>query len=72
MSSTATGTYPAVTPYVFRLKITFEKEVSDYEKMATLAMLKIRMGGQGKKECKKPVLFPKIVGKAQINWFLRC
>ena len=32
-----------------------------YEKMATLAMLKIRQGGQGKKECKKPVLFPKIV-----------
>ena len=32
-----------------------------YEKMATKAMLKIRMGGQGKKDCKKPVLFPKIV-----------
>ena len=32
-----------------------------YEKMATTAMLNIRMGGQGKKGNKKPVLFPKIV-----------
>ncbi len=34
---------------------------TDFEKMATLACLKTRMNGQGKKECKKPVLFPKIV-----------
>ena len=34
---------------------------SEFEVMATLALLKTRQGGQGKKECKKPVLFPKIV-----------
>ena len=33
----------------------------EFEKMATLALLKTRQGGQGKKDCKKPVLFPKIV-----------
>ena len=48
------GDYPFIT-------VSAGLGTSDYEKMATLAMLKIRMGGQGKKECKKPVLFPKIV-----------
>ena len=32
-----------------------------FEKMATITMLNVRRGGQGKKWCKKPVLFPKIV-----------
>ncbi|MBQ4115202.1 anaerobic ribonucleoside-triphosphate reductase [bacterium] len=48
------GDYPFIT-------VTTGLGTDMYEKMATLAMLKIRMGGQGKKECKKPVLFPKIV-----------
>lgn len=34
---------------------------SKFEKMATIVMLDVRRGGQGKKSCKKPVLFPKIV-----------
>ena len=34
---------------------------SKFEKMATITMLEVRRGGQGKKSCKKPVLFPKIV-----------
>ena len=34
---------------------------SKFEKMATIVMLNVRRGGQGKKSCKKPVLFPKIV-----------
>ena len=32
-----------------------------FAKMATIQMLNVRRKGQGKKECKKPVLFPKIV-----------
>ena len=32
-----------------------------FAKMATISMLNVRRKGQGKKECKKPVLFPKIV-----------
>ena len=48
------GDYPFIT-------VTAGLGTGLYEKMATMAMLKIRMGGQGKKECKKPVLFPKIV-----------
>jgi ribonucleoside-triphosphate reductase len=48
------GDYPFIT-------VSAGLGTSEYEKMATLSMLKIRMGGQGKKECKKPVLFPKIV-----------
>ena len=48
------GDYPFIT-------ITAGLGTGIYEKMATKAMLKIRMGGQGKKDCKKPVLFPKIV-----------
>lgn len=34
---------------------------SKFEKMATVIMLNVRRDGQGKKSCKKPVLFPKIV-----------
>ena len=48
------GDYPFIT-------VSAGLGTGEYEKMATLAMLRIRMGGQGKKECKKPVLFPKIV-----------
>ena len=48
------GDYPFIT-------VTTGLGTDMYEKMATSAMLRIRMGGQGKKECKKPVLFPKIV-----------
>ena len=48
------GDYPFIT-------VTTGLGTGEYEKMATLAMLKIRMGGQGKKNNKKPVLFPKIV-----------
>ena len=33
---------------------------SKFEKMATIIMLNVRRDGQGKKSCKKPVLFPKI------------
>lgn len=32
-----------------------------FAKMASIALLDVRRKGQGKKECKKPVLFPKIV-----------
>ena len=48
------GDYPFIT-------VSTGLGTSEFEKMATLSMLKIRQGGQGKKECKKPVLFPKIV-----------
>ena len=48
------GDYPFIT-------VSTGLGTDEYEKMATLAMLKIRMGGQGKKGNKKPVLFPKIV-----------
>ena len=34
---------------------------SRFAKMATMTMLNVRKGGQGKKDHKKPVLFPKIV-----------
>lgn len=65
------GDYPFIT-------ITAGLGTGQYEKMATLAMLKIRMGGQGKKDCKKPVLFPKIVflydenlhGEGKVNYDL--
>ena len=65
------GDYPFIT-------VTAGLGTEPYEKMATLAMLKIRMGGQGKKECKKPVLFPKIVflfdeklhGEGKVNYDL--
>ena len=48
------GDYPFIT-------VTTGLGTGIYEKMATTAMLNIRMGGQGKKGNKKPVLFPKIV-----------
>lgn len=48
------GDYPFIT-------ITLGLGTDEYEKMASIAALNIRKGGQGKKECKKPVLFPKIV-----------
>ena len=34
---------------------------SVFEKMSTISMLKVRERGQGRPECRKPVLFPKIV-----------
>ena len=34
---------------------------SKFERMASIVMLNVRRDGQGKKSCKKPVLFPKIV-----------
>ncbi len=48
------GDYPFIT-------ITLGLGEGKYEKMASIAALKIRMNGQGKKSCKKPVLFPKVV-----------
>ena len=48
------GDYPFIT-------VTAGLGTEEYEKMATKAMLKIRMNGQGKHGNKKPVLFPKIV-----------
>ena len=48
------GDYPFIT-------ITLGLGTGEYEKMASIIALNIRRGGQGKKECKKPVLFPKIV-----------
>ena len=48
------GDYPFIT-------VTTGLGEGEFEVMATLACLKTRAGGQGKKECKKPVLFPKIV-----------
>lgn len=65
------GDYPFIT-------VSTGLGTDEYEKMATLAMLKIRMGGQGKKGNKKPVLFPKIVflydknlhGEGKVNYDL--
>ena len=48
------GDYPFIT-------VTAGLGTEEYEKMATITMLQIRMHGQGKKGNKKPVLFPKIV-----------
>ncbi len=48
------GDYPFIT-------ITLGLGTDEYSKMAAIAALKTRKNGQGKKECKKPVLFPKIV-----------
>lgn len=47
------GDYPFVA-------ISFGIGTSEFEKMATETALKVRMGGQGKKDFKKPVLFPKL------------
>lgn len=48
------GDYPFIT-------ITLGLGTNEYEKMASISALNTRKGGQGKKNCKKPVLFPKIV-----------
>ena len=48
------GDYPFIT-------MTMGTGMSRFAKMASITMLNVRKNGQGKKECKKPVLFPKIV-----------
>ncbi len=48
------GDYPFIT-------VTAGIGAGRFAKMATIIMLNVRRNGQGKKECKKPVLFPKIV-----------
>ncbi len=48
------GDYPFIT-------VTAGTGTAKFSKMATITMLDVRRKGQGKKECKKPVLFPKIV-----------
>ncbi|MBP3468607.1 MAG: anaerobic ribonucleoside-triphosphate reductase [Lachnospiraceae bacterium] len=48
------GDYPFIT-------VTAGIGTGRFEKQATISMLKVRKKGQGKKECRKPVLFPKIV-----------
>ena len=48
------GDYPFIT-------MTAGIGTDRFAKMATIKMLEVRRKGQGKKDCKKPVLFPKIV-----------
>ncbi len=48
------GDYPFIT-------VTAGTGTGEFAKMASIALLDVRRKGQGKKECKKPVLFPKIV-----------
>lgn len=48
------GDYPFIT-------ITLGLGTGEFEKMASISALNTRKNGQGKKTCKKPVLFPKIV-----------
>lgn len=48
------GDYPFIT-------MTAGIGTERFARMATIKMLEVRRKGQGKKECKKPVLFPKIV-----------
>lgn len=48
------GDYPFIT-------VTMGLGKERFSKLASKSILKVRAGGQGKKECKKPVLFPKIV-----------
>ena len=48
------GDYPFIT-------VTAGTGKGRFAKLGTITMLEVRKGGQGKKECKKPVLFPKIV-----------
>lgn len=52
--SSSRGDYPFIT-------MTAGIGRSRFAKMATITMLEVRKKGQGKKGCKKPVLFPKIV-----------
>ncbi len=48
------GDYPFIT-------ITLGLGTGEFEKMASMTILKVHAKGQGKKDNKKPVLFPKIV-----------
>ncbi|MDO4333966.1 MAG: anaerobic ribonucleoside-triphosphate reductase [Eubacteriales bacterium] len=48
------GDYPFIT-------VTAGTGTGRFAKLATICMLNVRRKGQGKAECKKPVLFPKIV-----------
>lgn len=48
------GDYPFIT-------VTAGTGTGRFAKLATISLLKVRKNGQGKKGCKKPVLFPKIV-----------
>lgn len=48
------GDYPFIT-------MTLGVAQGRFARLATISMLKVRKGGQGKASCKKPVLFPKIV-----------
>ena len=48
------GDYPFIT-------VTAGIGTDRFARMATIEMLEVRRKGQGKKDCKKPVLFPKIV-----------
>lgn len=48
------GDYPFIT-------VTAGTGTGRFAKLATITMLNVRRRGQGKKGCKKPVLFPKVV-----------
>lgn len=48
------GDYPFIT-------VTAGTGTGRFAKLATISMLNVRRKGQGKKNCKKPVLFPKVV-----------
>ncbi|MCR5420223.1 MAG: anaerobic ribonucleoside-triphosphate reductase [Lachnospiraceae bacterium] len=48
------GDYPFIT-------VTAGTGTGRFAKLGTITMLNVRRKGQGKEECKKPVLFPKIV-----------
>lgn len=48
------GDYPFIT-------VTAGTGTGKFAKLATISMLNVRRRGQGKSDCKKPVLFPKIV-----------
>lgn len=48
------GDYPFIT-------VTAGTGTGRFARLATISMLNVRRRGQGKAECKKPVLFPKIV-----------
>lgn len=52
--SSSRGDYPFIT-------MTAGTGTSRFAQMATITMLEVRKKGQGKKGCKKPVLFPKLV-----------
>lgn len=52
--SSSRGDYPFIT-------VTIGTGTGRFAKMASITMLNVRKGGQGKKGHKKPVLFPKVV-----------